>query len=36
MGQVFDKDPRKARPRALALGWLAQMFGDESAATHRK
>lgn len=36
MGQVFDKDPRKARPRVLALAWLAEMFGAESAAAHRK
>lgn len=36
MSRVFDKDPRKARPRALALAWLAEMFGAESAAAHRK
>jgi hypothetical protein len=36
MSGVYDKDPRKARSRALALEWLASVFEAQSSDVHRK
>lgn len=36
MAGVYDKDPRRARSRALALEWLGEVFAAEAAAVHRK